>query len=407
MTVGKHRTTNRARTLAGVVCASFTMISTAQGAAAFSPRPTTPRVVPIQKGTGTPEQEAMLAKRPDLNIYKTLAHDPELYDRWSPLGQYLLNGSTLPPREREMVMLRMGWLCQAEYEWSAHARIAKGDPGLTAADIHHIAEGPRAKGWSDFERTLLTMVDELRYDTMISDKTWKALHAKYSDQQIMEAMYTASQYQLVSMALNSLGVQVDSGNEERLPKDVPLPKTTRTPITARLATPRVLPLELSKLTPEQREMSAAQLRDGKLPNLYATMLNFPSLYTPRARFGSYLQRDSRLPAKTRELVIMRTGHLIKAGYEWAHHAPTSKEAGWTDADIARMATAGTAGWNGEYAAVVNAVDELRAQAFITDTTWKELQKHYDVKQLIEIIYTSGGYTMTGVAINSLGVQVEK
>ena len=98
----------------------------------FTPRLQTPRVAPLGKENHTPEQEAMLASRPDFNIYRTLAHHPDLYNRWSPLGRFILEGSSLPPREREMVMLRMGWLCQSEYEWAQHARIAKAQAGLTS-----------------------------------------------------------------------------------------------------------------------------------------------------------------------------------------------------------------------------------------------------------------------------------
>lgn len=373
----------------------------------LSPRLTTPRLAPVAKDKATPEQQAMLASRPDYNIYKTLAHDPELYARWSPLGQFLLNGSSLPPREREIVMLRMGWLCQSEYEWSQHARIAKGAPGLTNADVHRIAEGPSAKGWSDFERTLLTMVDELRYDTMIGEKTWTALHAKYSDNQIIEAMYTASQYQLVSMALNSLGVQLDPGLEDRLPKDVAMPKPASAPTRPRLSKPRVEPLAESQWSPEQRELVKPQMRDGKVLNLYATMLNHPGMYESRAKFGTYLQRDSHLPPRTRELVIMRTAYVIDASYEWSHHVSYAKEAGLSDEEIARIAKGPrAAGWSEEQAAVLQAVDELRRETFVSDATYTTLARHYDVKQLIEIIYTSGGYTMTGLAINSLGIQTE-
>src|ERR1700689_4061994 len=107
----------------------------------FSARLREPRVAPIGKEGRTPEQERMLASRPDFNIYKTLAHDPQLYSRWSGLGQYLLNGSTLPPRDREIIILRMGWLCQAPYEWSQDARIAKAAKLLNDVEIHAIAEG--------------------------------------------------------------------------------------------------------------------------------------------------------------------------------------------------------------------------------------------------------------------------
>lgn len=374
----------------------------------FSPRLTTQRLPAIGKEGRTPEQEKMLASRPDYNIYKTLAHHPALYAKWSPLGQYLLNGSTLPPRDREIVILRMGWLCQAPYEWSQHARIAQADVKMTAAEVHRIAEGANAKEWTDFERVLINMVDEIRYDTKISDKTWTALRAKYSLEQTMDAMYTATQYQLVSMALNSLGVQLDPILADRIPTDLPMPKVAGIPTSARLATPRVKPVPLSELSGERLELVKPRIRDGKLPNLYATLINHPKLYGPRSTFGTYMQRESLVPPKTRELLIMRTGWLIKTEYEWAHHAPIAKEAGLTDAEIARIVKGpAEKEWTEEQRAALQAVDELRREAFVSDATWKTLAKYYSKEQMIEIVYTVGAYAMTGTAINSLGIQVEE
>jgi len=373
----------------------------------FTPRLQTPRVAPLGKEERTPEQQALLASRPDFNVYKTLAHDVDLYNRWSPLGRFVLDGSSLPPREREIVMLRMGWLCQSEYEWAQHARIAKAQAGLSNQDVHRIAEGPAAAGWSDFERTLLRMVDELRYDTMISDATWNALRAKYSVQQVIEALYTAAQYQLVSMALNTLGVQLDPGLEDRLPKDVPLPALATQPQSPRLKQPRVPPLAESEWSEEQRKLIAEQKISGPVLNLYKTMLNHPTLYGPRYKFGSYLQRDSLLPPKTRELLILRTAALTGAEYEWGHHVEAAQKAGFSAAEIRRIKSGPDAsGWSEEHAAVLRAADELRRETFVSDRTWATLAKHYDTKRLIEIIYTSGGYTMTALAINSLGIQLE-
>ena len=373
----------------------------------FTPRLQTPRVAPLGKEERTPEQQALLASRPDFNVYKTLAHDVDLYNRWSPLGRFVLDGSSLPPREREIVMLRMGWLCQSEYEWAQHARIAKAQAGLSNEDVHRIAEGPAAAGWSDFERTLLRMVDELRYDTMISDATWNALRARYSVQQVIEALYTAAQYQLVSMALNTLGVQLDPGLEDRLPKDVPLPALATQPQSPRLKQPRVPPLAESEWSEEQRKLIAEQKISGPVLNLYKTMLNHPTLYGPRYKFGSYLQRDSLLPPKTRELLILRTAALTGAEYEWGHHVEAAQKAGFSAEEIRRIKSGPDAsGWSEEHAAVLRAADELRRETFVSDRTWATLAKHYDTKRLIEIIYTSGGYTMTALAINSLGIQLE-
>jgi 4-carboxymuconolactone decarboxylase len=373
----------------------------------FAPRPQTPRVAPLAKDQRTPEQQALLATRPDFNVYTTLAHHVDLYNRWSPLGRFVMDGSSLPPREREIVMLRMGWLCQSEYEWAQHARIGKAQAGLSNEDIHRIAEGPTAAGWSEFERTLLQMVDELRYEAMISDGTWKALRTKYSVQQVMEALYTAAQYQLVSMALNSLGIQLDPGLGDRLPEDVRLPALATPPKTPRLKQPRVPALRESEWSDEQRKLVAAHTDARPVLNLYATMLNHPALYGPRLKFGSYLQRDSLLPPKTRELLIMRTAVLTRTEYEWGHHVEAAQKAGFSEEEIRRIAAGPDApGWSEEHAAVLRAADELRREAFVSDRTWKTLAKYYDTQRLMEIIYTSGGYTMTALAINSLGIQLE-
>ena len=74
--------------------------------------------------------------------------------------------------------------------------------GLTTADVQQIARGPTAaKGWTAFERAVLSACDEIRYEEMISSAgTWAALKTQYSDQTVMDALFTAAQYQLVSMA---------------------------------------------------------------------------------------------------------------------------------------------------------------------------------------------------------------
>src|SRR5262245_1474115 len=375
---------------------------------AFTPRLTKPRIAPVPEQERDETQRQMLASRPDYNVYKTLAHHPELFSRWSGLGRFVMNGSSLPARHREMLMLRMGWLCQSEYEWSQHARIATSAAGMTDQEILRIAEGPKAAGWTDFERALLRMVGELRYDATVGDSTWRALRAEYSDQQMMEAVFTAAQYQLVSMALNSFGVQLDPGLRHRLPRDLPLPSLGRRATVARLSTPRIPPLGPEQWTPQQREMIAPQIREGgSALNLYATMLQHPGLYTPRASFGTYLRSETSLPPRTRELLIMRTAFLIGAEYEWSHHVERSRAASLTDREIARIAAGpDAAGWSEESRAVLRAADELRREAFISDRTWVVLSKQYNIKQLIEIVFTVGGYTMTGLAIKSVGSQTE-
>ncbi len=147
-----------------------------------------------------------------LNIYRTLARHPKLLKRWSVFGTHVLYKSTLPARERELLILRTGWLCQSEYEWGQHVSIARGC-GITDEEINRVKEGPDAVGWDQPDAALLRAVDELLGDAFIGDPTWQTLSERFDTRQLMDIVFTVGQYHLVSMALNTLGVQLDDGVE--------------------------------------------------------------------------------------------------------------------------------------------------------------------------------------------------
>jgi len=148
-----------------------------------------------------------------LNIFRTLAHHPKLLKRWLVFGNHLLAKSTLPARERELAILRVGWLCRAGYEWGQHVQIGR-NAGLDDAEIDRVREGPEAADWSDAERAVLKATDELHQDSFVSDATWTELGKHFETQQLMDLIFTVGQYHLVSMALNTLGVQLEPGVPE-------------------------------------------------------------------------------------------------------------------------------------------------------------------------------------------------
>jgi len=169
-------------------------------------RLTTPRVPPLDDDGIDPEIRARFGAGRMLDIFRTLAHHPKLLKRWLVFGNHVLGKSTLPARDRELVILRIGWLCHAEYEWGQHVLIAR-EVGLTDDEIARIESGPAARGWGTLDQALLRAVDELHADAFISDETWAALAAHYDTEQLIDLVFTVGQYNLVSMALNSLGVQ--------------------------------------------------------------------------------------------------------------------------------------------------------------------------------------------------------
>ncbi|MAP95368.1 MAG: hypothetical protein CMK07_10495 [Ponticaulis sp.] len=396
--------------VAGLVSACATTQSVQIPESPFSERLAEPRLVPVTPGDPslTDAQVEMLESRPDFNIYKTLAHHPELYARWSPLGRILLNGSTLEARHREIVMLRMGWLCQAPYEWSQHARIARDDVGFTEEEIRNIAVGQSAAGWNDTERTLIQLVDDLRYKATISDDTWAELKAEFTDQEIMDLLFTAAQYQLVSMALNSLGVQLDPVLDLYLPTDLPAPALATPAADSPQTIERLPRLNPDEMTPEQFAAVEHLIReDGSLANIYAVLANHPVLFGPRYDFGSYIKSETSLSPRIRELLILRTAVLMNADYEWAHHVPIAKDAGLTDEEIAAVLVGPTADiWSTDERFILQAADDLRREAFITDAVWAGLKASHSDKQLVELIYTVGGYSMTALALNAFDVPID-
>jgi 4-carboxymuconolactone decarboxylase len=169
-----------------------------------------PRLAPLTDDQIDAEIRERIGKGPILNIFRTLAHHPGLMKRWLVFGTHILGKSTLSPRDRELVILRIGWLCRSGYEWGQHVAIGKA-AGLTDDEIARIPEGAGAAGWTALERALLRATDELHGDAFISDGTWGELSGSLSTQQLMDLVFTVGQYNLVSMALNSFGVQPEPG----------------------------------------------------------------------------------------------------------------------------------------------------------------------------------------------------
>ena len=145
-----------------------------------------------------------------LNIFKTLSNHPALMRRWLVFANHILGKSTLAVRERELVILRIGYLCQAGYEWGQHVLIAR-QAGMTDDEIRSCQSGPDTPGLTELDRLLLRATDELHADAHVSDATWADLSKHLSTQQLMDLVFTVGQYNLVSMALNSFGVQPDEG----------------------------------------------------------------------------------------------------------------------------------------------------------------------------------------------------
>lgn len=167
--------------------------------------------------------------------------------------------------------------------------------------------------------------------------------------------------------------------------------------------PRILPLPEVERSPHQREL----LRDVQLSatNLFATLVRAPGLFRRWLPFGGKLLAG-RLPARDRELLILRTAWNCRASYEWGHHVEIGMQAGLTRGDVDRISQGPEASWPAADAVLVQAADELHGGHRLADATWELLRGRYDEQQLIELPMLVGHYHLVAMTLNSLGVELE-
>ncbi len=172
----------------------------------------TPRIAPVAPAKATAEQEKLLDAQPAnlsrLNVVRTWAVNPRLAEAWQPFALYVMRNSTLPPRDREILILRIGWLNQSQYEFTHHVLVAK-RLGMSDAEIEYVKAGPDAAGWTASDAALVKAADQLHANAFIDDRVWAVLRSRYDDQQLMDLIVTVGQYNLISWYLNTLGTPLE------------------------------------------------------------------------------------------------------------------------------------------------------------------------------------------------------
>lgn len=143
-----------------------------------------------------------------LNALGTLAHHAELARAFHTFNGHILFATSLSPRQRELLVLRVAAVRGSAYEWRQHVLLA-GDAGITPEEISWITEGPEASGWSTADRALVGAVDELLADARVADDTWSVLAASLDVEQLMDVIFTVGAYDVLAMLFLSFDVPLD------------------------------------------------------------------------------------------------------------------------------------------------------------------------------------------------------
>src|SRR5438477_7122180 len=152
---------------------------------------------------------------------------------------------------------------------------------------------------------------------------------------------------------------------------------------------RVPPLAESDWPEELRSVLEARpaALDTRLGdnNIFATFARHKDLFRAWLPFGGVLLAGGVLPARERELLILRTGWNCGSPYEWGQHVRIAAAIGMDRGEIMRVAEGPQAdGWAPRDMALLRAADELHGHAKISPGTWSELADTPDEAGLIEI-----------------------
>jgi alkylhydroperoxidase family enzyme len=176
----------------------------------------------------------------------------------------------------------------------------------------------------------------------------------------------------------------------------------------RLQQTRISPLGVDEPDQEQQAVLAALTPEYANLNVYRTLVRSPRAFERLVAMGVYVRsQHNGLSPRERELIILRTSYLCKAGYEWAQHSLIGLRAGLLEAEIqAIKRDTDKSALPPQEKALLRATDELHETQFISNKIWAELRKYYSDKQCMDLIYTSGHYTVVSMLTNSVGMQLD-
>jgi alkylhydroperoxidase family enzyme len=148
--------------------------------------------------------------------------------------------------------------------------------------------------------------------------------------------------------------------------------------------------------------------DRHVHNLPCTQLHHPELMKRYFPFLNFLLREGELPARYRELAILRVAWLRQTEYEWTQHVLIARTIGISDQEIGRLTGSfDRRQWEPVEALVIQAAGELLASARMSDETWNGLMPHLGAKQMVELIHVVGNYDLIAMFMNSTHMELEE
>lgn len=171
------------------------------------------RIEPITRREGLTEAQQVvydsIASGPRGSVrgpFAVMLHNPAVAGPVDRLGAFLRYECSVPKRQRELAILVIGSYWRAEYEWFAHAPIAR-EQGHPEPVLAAIAAGEDPPLDDPLDQAVHDFIRELLHDKHVSDATFGRAEALLGKVGVLDLTALAGYYSLLAMVLNTFEVQ--------------------------------------------------------------------------------------------------------------------------------------------------------------------------------------------------------
>lgn len=170
------------------------------------------RIAPVIPGT-RPELAALEARisqsRGQISpLYQILLNSPPVVDGWEAMLTAIRQKTSVTPRIRELVILRVAVLNRAPYEFEAHVPHAE-RAGLPDTIIEQLRQGLAPETIVDIDagtRSVLRLVDAMTHDIEVPDAIFDPVYEQMGTTTTLELVATIAAYNMVSRFLVALRI---------------------------------------------------------------------------------------------------------------------------------------------------------------------------------------------------------
>ena len=167
-------------------------------------------LLPVEEAIKRGKEAGLDERFASLNAFRAILNSPRAAAAAAGLLRALMFQNTLNPRSRELVILRTGWRTRSEYEFCQHVRVAR-DLKMSEEEILGVRDPDSCHAYSETDRAVIRMVDELLEKSEVSPATWSTLAKSFSHGELVELLLVAGFWRMIAGYLKTAKVPLDAG----------------------------------------------------------------------------------------------------------------------------------------------------------------------------------------------------